>query len=82
MILCSCEAVSDRQVWQAVEDGAQTVRDVMHRTGAGRQCGSCVCDVRSILRCHQRPQCASGARRSGWPESAESQNDAMAQAAK
>jgi len=49
MILCLCEAVSDRDVQQAIGQGHTTIRAIATACGAGRQCGSCVCDLRQML---------------------------------
>ena len=49
MILCVCEGVNDTRLRQEVRDGASTVRELCRRTGAGGQCGSCVCDLRRIV---------------------------------
>ncbi|MEQ1566097.1 MAG: (2Fe-2S)-binding protein [Myxococcota bacterium] len=50
MVLCLCEGVSDQKIRAAVRDGAETVGAIARRTGAGRDCGSCVCDLARILR--------------------------------
>lgn len=50
MILCLCEAVTDRVIRESVRDGAHSVREITARTGAGRGCGACACDVRRMLR--------------------------------
>ncbi|MEZ5333726.1 MAG: (2Fe-2S)-binding protein [Thermoanaerobaculia bacterium] len=50
MILCLCEAVTDRQIRQAVHQGADTVREIARTTRAGTCCGACACDVRKLLR--------------------------------
>jgi bacterioferritin-associated ferredoxin len=41
MIVCICRAVSDRQVDQAVAEGAASVEAVSASTGACTDCGSC-----------------------------------------
>lgn len=41
MIVCHCEVVSDRQIRDAVDQGARTVAEVGDRCGAGTRCGSC-----------------------------------------
>ena len=50
MIVCLCEAVTDRILRAAVRDGAHTVRAVARATRAGTGCGACACDVRRIVR--------------------------------
>jgi bacterioferritin-associated ferredoxin len=49
MIICHCEAVSDRSVTTAVRSGAVTLAQVCRTTGAGRDCGACVFSVRRVL---------------------------------
>jgi bacterioferritin-associated ferredoxin len=49
MIVCVCKAVSDREVAKAIEEGAETVEQVMQRTGVGGGCGRCLVDVRRAL---------------------------------
>jgi len=41
VILCICQAVSDREVDAAIQDGARSVADVARACGAGRHCGCC-----------------------------------------
>jgi len=41
VILCICQAVSDREVDAAIRDGARSLADVARACGAGRQCGCC-----------------------------------------
>ena len=41
MFACICHAVSDRQVVEAVDAGATTVRAVGEVTRAGTSCGTC-----------------------------------------
>ena len=45
MIVCSCEAVSDRVLRDAIAHGADTVKALRKTTGAGSQCGQCRCDL-------------------------------------
>lgn len=59
MILCLCEGVSDRAVQQAIGQGHTTVRAIASACGAGRQCGSCICDVRRMLQ--NNPSVQTGA---------------------
>jgi bacterioferritin-associated ferredoxin len=53
VIFCHCAVVGDREVAQAVADGATTVASVCQATGAGRECGSCIFSVRRVLCEHQ-----------------------------
>jgi bacterioferritin-associated ferredoxin len=49
VIVCHCNVVSDRDLADAVDDGARTLGDACRRTGAGQQCGTCVFSVRKVL---------------------------------
>jgi bacterioferritin-associated ferredoxin len=42
MILCHCQAVSDREIRRIVRAGATIRHDVMRECGAGELCGGCV----------------------------------------
>ncbi len=41
MYVCICNAVTDRGVAEAIEEGARTRCDVTRACGAGGDCGSC-----------------------------------------
>lgn len=49
MIVCLCEAVTDRQVREAIQGGCDSVRAVQRRCGAGASCGSCCGMVREMI---------------------------------
>lgn len=57
MILCSCRAVSDRAVREAVRVGARSMGGVARATGGGSCCGGCVASVRAVL-LHELERCA------------------------
>ena len=40
MIICLCRAKTDRDVLEAIEEGAASLRD-LQRCGIGTDCGSC-----------------------------------------
>lgn len=48
MIVCHCFAISDARIRALIDDCA-TVREVMSRCGAGRDCGSCRAAVETLL---------------------------------
>ena len=50
MIICLCEAVTDRAIRDTIADGCDSVREVAEQTGAGSCCGQCACDVKKMLR--------------------------------
>jgi bacterioferritin-associated ferredoxin len=41
MYVCVCNAVTDKEVAQAIEGGAKTRAEVTRACGAGGDCGSC-----------------------------------------
>lgn len=41
MIICSCRAVGDQQVREAIELGARNIDDVAQTCGAGGRCRGC-----------------------------------------
>ncbi|MCO4745792.1 MAG: (2Fe-2S)-binding protein [Proteobacteria bacterium] len=53
MIVCLCEAVSHRTIDDVVCDGAESVREIGRRCGAGTGCGMCKVDLKARLRAQQ-----------------------------
>lgn len=49
MYVCVCKAITDNQVVQAIDQGANTRRQVMQCTGAGGVCGKCAQSLKSLL---------------------------------
>ena len=41
MYVCLCNGVTDKEIVQAVSDGANNLRSVQNTTGAATGCGSC-----------------------------------------
>lgn len=50
MIVCHCQAVSDRAIRAAVRDGARCRRSVARACRAGRSCGGCTRVIDEIVR--------------------------------
>lgn len=50
MIVCVCKRVSDRQIRQLVDEGANSLRDILKATELGTQCGKCACAAREMVR--------------------------------
>ncbi|GAA0773027.1 (2Fe-2S)-binding protein [Clostridium subterminale] len=48
-IVCTCQDVDYNTIKKAIEDGAQTVDDIMEATGAGTVCGACISEIEEIL---------------------------------
>lgn len=49
MYLCICKALTDKQINQAVGQGARTFGDLSVRFGIGTECGKCVDSIRKFL---------------------------------
>jgi len=49
MIVCSCEAVSDREIRQHIKRGCGSVRRLGEVSGAGTDCGSCCRDLKAMI---------------------------------
>jgi bacterioferritin-associated ferredoxin len=67
MILCICQAVTDREVDAAVRGGAQSVDAVGACCGAGTDCGACRDAIQERIEdsCARCPRRGSGSCRSG-----------------
>ena len=50
MIVCVCKAVSDRKILQEIDNGATTMADIKKHCTAATDCGSCVPQIRQMLR--------------------------------
>lgn len=59
MYVCLCHAVTDRQIKQAIADGARTVRQVQLRLRVGTNCGKCIPAAREIVDAAQAEKPAS-----------------------
>jgi bacterioferritin-associated ferredoxin len=49
MIICLCEGLSETAIRRAVDQGSRTVQQLAASCGAGRNCGSCGCDLKRII---------------------------------
>lgn len=58
MYVCICNAVSDRAVRAAIDDGASSIADLMVACDAGTGCGTCHVELERMLTglaCAPRP---------------------------
>lgn len=55
MIVCLCNALTDRDVRDAAARGADRVSQVYRECGCRVDCGKCAGEVRDILRSPPRP---------------------------
>ena len=53
MILCQCKVVNDRQIDDAIANGARSVSAVCRATGAASECGACIFTVKAFVCKHQ-----------------------------
>lgn len=49
MIVCHCHQVSDREIRQAIDDGASSLEAIGNVCGAGSGCGGCASEIASLL---------------------------------
>lgn len=50
MYICLCHGVTESAIRNAVQEGADTFRQLSFMTGCGTQCGSCASQARTLLR--------------------------------
>lgn len=53
MVVCLCQGVSEKQVREAIADGATTRKKVTRVCGAGAGCGGCHQSIREIIGEHR-----------------------------
>lgn len=56
MYVCVCNAVTERQIHHAVEDGAKTVKHLKERLGVGSECGKCVNCAKACMKAAHEEQ--------------------------
>ncbi|MBS99597.1 MAG: (2Fe-2S)-binding protein [Oceanospirillaceae bacterium] len=56
MYVCICNNITERQVREAIDDGARSVRDLNRSLSVGSECGKCTCVARKILKREQQEQ--------------------------
>ncbi|MBK6355627.1 MAG: (2Fe-2S)-binding protein [Betaproteobacteria bacterium] len=50
MYVCVCKAVTDRQIQEAAQGGARTLRDLRRDLGVTADCGRCASCARECLK--------------------------------
>lgn len=53
MVVCLCQGVSEKDVREAIANGATTRKKVTRACGAGAGCGGCHESIRDIIREHR-----------------------------
>lgn len=56
MYVCVCNAVTERDIYQAVENGAMTVKDLKNTLGVGADCASCVSCAKACIKAAKKEQ--------------------------
>lgn len=50
MYVCVCNAVTDKQIFNAAKNGAKTVKDLKNTLGVASECTSCVSCAKACLK--------------------------------
>jgi bacterioferritin-associated ferredoxin len=50
MYVCVCNAVTERHIHEAVQEGAKTVKHLKETLGVGSECGRCVTCAKACLK--------------------------------
>lgn len=50
MYVCICMAVTDREIHQAIDGGARSLRDLRNHLGITSQCGRCATCAHGLLK--------------------------------
>jgi bacterioferritin-associated ferredoxin len=49
MYVCVCNAVTEKQVYAAIDNGANTIKALSRQLNVGTQCGACVSCAKDCL---------------------------------
>lgn len=49
MYICVCNGVTDRDIHEAIKQGAERMRDLRICLGVAGQCGACACHAKMAL---------------------------------
>lgn len=49
MYVCLCKSITDKDIRNAVAEGAESMRAVRDTLGVASQCGKCACLAREII---------------------------------
>ncbi len=52
MIVCVCKALRERDISNAVEQGCQSYKALVEKTGCCVECGQCASKVKAMFRVH------------------------------
>ncbi|WP_269533440.1 bacterioferritin-associated ferredoxin [Chitinimonas sp. BJYL2] len=59
MYICICNAVTDKQIRQAVQSGCGSMRELRLELGVAGCCGKCAPDAKAILQATQHEQASN-----------------------
>lgn len=54
-IVCECNGVSYDTIVELIRDGAETLEEIMEKTGAGETCGRCRKKIKAIIALQKTP---------------------------
>jgi bacterioferritin-associated ferredoxin len=54
MYVCNCNGIREKDVYHAIEAGAERPADVFRHCHAAPQCAKCVCDVRRMIQASEQ----------------------------
>jgi len=49
LYVCNCNGIREREVRQAIDEGASRPADIFRRQQCQPQCAKCVCDMRRMI---------------------------------
>jgi bacterioferritin-associated ferredoxin len=49
LYICNCNGIRERDVLQAIENGATRPAHVFRHAGCKAECAKCVCDMRTMI---------------------------------
>jgi bacterioferritin-associated ferredoxin len=52
MYVCLCHGVTEREIRETIAEGASSVEEIAHCTGAGTRCGTCVNHIARMVEDH------------------------------
>lgn len=57
MYVCLCNAVTDTEIYEAIDSGYDDIQSIGLRLGVGMCCGSCLYQVQAMLNDQQNDSC-------------------------
>lgn len=55
MYICICNAICDKRINNAIDDGHHSVKQVYSACGAKERCGSCASDIKNMIHEKRKP---------------------------